>query len=150
MPSISINTFIGRIVITETGGKISSLSWAKTSVTSMGSDLLKCAKKQLEQYLKGERKIFDLPFNPKGNLNMRQIWSAISQIEWGKTMTYGEVGKNTKHSPRLIGRACSINPIPIFIPCHRILAAGHRIGGYSGDGGIETKRKLLQLEGIKI
>lgn len=71
----------------------------------------------------------------------------MHRIPAGKTQSYGELAISIGSAARAIGGACGANPIPILIPCHRVLAAGGAIGGYSGDGGAETKRALLRLEG---
>jgi len=76
------------------------------------------------------------------------VWRAMQQIPAGKTKSYGEVARAIASSPRAVGTACGRNPIPIVIPCHRIVAAGGALGGYSGQGGAETKRFLLRLEGF--
>ena len=71
-------------------------------------------------------------------------------IPYGQTMSYGEMAKHLKSAPRAVGGACGHNPIPIIIPCHRVMAANGKDGGYSGQGGVTTKRQLLQLEGAAL
>ena len=75
------------------------------------------------------------------------MWDALSAIPRGQTVTYGDLARRLGSAPRAIGGACGANPIPILIPCHRVLAAGGRLNGYSGRGGLATKKRLLDLEG---
>ena len=79
----------------------------------------------------------------------KKLYAQLRKIGWGKTITYGALGKTIgEMDPRDIGQAMGKNPVPIIIPCHRVLAAGNKIGGFSAPGGIGTKEKLLALEGI--
>jgi methylated-DNA-[protein]-cysteine S-methyltransferase len=71
------------------------------------------------------------------------------RIPYGRTSSYADMARALDSGPRAIGGACARNPIPIIIPCHRVLASGARIGGYSSPGGTDTKRFLLQLEGVR-
>ena len=97
------------------------------------------------QYFKGLRTNFDLPLGPVGSVAQRRICDAISTIHFGETRTYGALAKELNMSAQAVGRGCGCNPIPIIIPCHRILAA-NGIGGFSGGVGIETKIWLLKHE----
>ena len=74
----------------------------------------------------------------------------MQKIAFGEYQSYGELSAAIGSSPRAVGTACGRNPIPIIIPCHRVLAAGGQIGGYSGNGGTTTKRYLLSLEGVEL
>jgi methylated-DNA-[protein]-cysteine S-methyltransferase len=89
-----------------------------------------------------------LPLIPHGTDFLRKIWTAMRQIPYGQTVTYGELAEQVGSSPRAVGRACGHNPLPILIPCHRVLGSDGKLGGYSGEGGIETKTALLRLEGV--
>ena len=81
-----------------------------------------------------------------------KVWNAISKIPKGKVKTYKELARSIRKpkASRAVANACSKNPFPIRIPCHRVIRSDGRLGGYSGRGGIETKRKLLKSEGIII
>jgi methylated-DNA-[protein]-cysteine S-methyltransferase len=81
----------------------------------------------------------------------REVYAAARLVPWGRTMSYGELARQTGSpgAARAVGHALSRNPVPIIIPCHRILAKGHRIGGFSAHGGIFTKERLLALEGVR-
>jgi methylated-DNA-[protein]-cysteine S-methyltransferase len=81
----------------------------------------------------------------------RQIYAAARQIGWGRTTTYGALAKELGAGPetaRDVGQAMAQNPVPLIIPCHRVLAAGGKIGGFSAPGGATTKRRMLELEGV--
>jgi methylated-DNA-[protein]-cysteine S-methyltransferase len=82
----------------------------------------------------------------------RKIYAAARTIPWGQTLTYGELARQigSPDAARAVGRALGRNPVPIVVPCHRILAKGHRIGGFSAPGGTFTKERLLALEGVRI
>ncbi|HEY6259696.1 MAG TPA: methylated-DNA--[protein]-cysteine S-methyltransferase [Xanthobacteraceae bacterium] len=82
----------------------------------------------------------------------RQVYAAARRIPWGRTTSYGELARQIEapEAARAVGRALSCNPVPIIVPCHRILAKGHRIGGFSAPGGAFTKQNLLALEGVRI
>ena len=101
---------------------------------------------QLSQYLWGVRKEFQLPLQPLGTDFQKSVWQVLMTIPWGTTVTYGELAASlgNRGLARAVGRANSLNPVPIIIPCHRVVAAGG-LGGYSG--GLEMKQRLLQLEG---
>lgn len=104
--------------------------------------------RMLDEYFSGRPVTFDLPLDPAGTDFDRSVWKALSSIPWGKKMSYGEVSYliGSPRATRAVGGACGRNPIPIIIPCHRVLQAGGLIGGYSGGEGV--KEKLLSLEGI--
>src|SRR5690606_10642526 len=78
----------------------------------------------------------------------KKVWAAIETIPWGKTRSYGEIAAQIGHpgASRAVGAACGANPLPLFIPCHRVLAANGKVGGFTG--GLDVKRRLLQLEEI--
>ena len=75
------------------------------------------------------------------------MWRALCTIPYGKTVTYGDLARMVGSHPRAIGGAVGANPLPIVVPCHRVVGAHGNFGGYSGAGGLDTKRFLLELEG---
>lgn len=81
-----------------------------------------------------------------------KVYEAVRAIRWGETLSYGALARQigTPEAARAVGRALSRNPVPIIIPCHRILAKGHRVGGFSAYGGTLTKERLLALEGVRV
>ncbi|HZU78844.1 MAG TPA: methylated-DNA--[protein]-cysteine S-methyltransferase [Acidimicrobiales bacterium] len=105
---------------------------------------------QLEEYFAGTRTEFDLPLALAGTPFQVDVWQTLADIPYGATVSYGElaamVGRPTAF--RAVGQANGANPIPIVLPCHRVLAAGGRIGGYGG--GLPIKRQLLALEGVAV
>lgn len=109
--------------------------------------LLNEARNQLNAYFDGKLAAFDLPVAPEGPPRRREIWEAMAKIPYGTTLSYGEFAAEMKSSARAIGGACGANPIPIVLPCHRVLATDGKMGGFSFANGPETKRQLLQLEG---
>lgn len=103
--------------------------------------------KQLEEYFRRDRKKFDIPLDLSGTDFQLKVWKELSRIPYGKVLSYGDIAGRVGGSTyiRAVGRANGQNPVPIIIPCHRVIESTGRIGGYSG--GIEIKQKLLELEG---
>jgi len=143
---ITIPSPVGSLVVSERGGKIVALDWG-TAIVESETPLLAAATQQLNAYFFCELRTFDLPLAPAGTKFQQAVWQAMSEIPYGRTRSYGDLARELDSGPRAIGGACGRNPMPILIPCHRILASGARIGGYTSPGGLETKRFLLQLEG---
>ena len=110
------------------------------------SALLDKAVEQLRAYEAGTLEVFDLPLRVKGSDLQRQVCDAMLAIPFGYTQTYGEIGKTLGLPAQAIGQACGGNPIPIIIPCHRVMGA-KGLTGFSGAGGVETKVALLRHEG---
>ena len=137
---------IGDLTISAEDNIIVSLDWGWAQEQNINT-LLQDAKSQLNDYFDGLRKNFDLPLEPPGTKFQHRVWSMMEQIHYGKTTTYGEIAKAVGSSARAVGMACGANPIPVIIPCHRVVAA-NAMGGYSGEGGVETKRVLLHLERV--
>lgn len=137
---------VGDITIAIDGGSVVSLDWGWARDQAV-DDLLLKAKTQLDDYFDGGSRAFDLPLQPAGTEFQRRVWSLMQEIPYGGTMTYGEMSDRLNSSARAVGMACGANPIPLIIPCHRVLAA-NGMGGYSGDGGVETKVALLRREGV--
>jgi len=146
MSQLSMHTPIIDITITELDGHIIALDWGWSPFQETSS-LLQEAKRQLDLYFDGELTEFDLPVSPMGTRHQEKVWQSMMEIPCGETLTYGEMAKKIGSGSQAVGTACGRNPIPILVPCHRILAAGGKMGGYSGDGGLYTKRALLVLEG---
>ena len=110
------------------------------------TELIQRAFCQIRGFLRGERMSFDLPLNPAGTPFQRSVWSYLQQIPYGATRTYGGVALalGKPGAARAVGNACNCNPLPILIPCHRVLGSRGELSGYRG--GVEMKKKLLQLE----
>ncbi|WP_286829347.1 MULTISPECIES: methylated-DNA--[protein]-cysteine S-methyltransferase [Kordiimonas] len=146
MSQLSMHTPVIDITITEFDGAIVSLDWG-WSPFQEPTPLLVEAKRQLDTYFDGELTRFDLPLCPMGTKHQEQVWKAMREIPYGETRTYGDLASEIGSAAQAVGTACGRNPIPILIPCHRIVASAGKLGGYSGDGGLYTKRALLVLEG---
>jgi len=112
--------------------------------------LLARAVSQLTEYFEGVRTHFDLPVAVSGTPFQEKIWSALQNIPYGHSVGYQELGltAGVGRAPRAVGGAVGANPLPIIIPCHRVLASNKKITGYSGGEGIPTKVALLDLEGV--
>ena len=132
------------------GGAIVALDWGHGA----GADgahptpLLKEASRQLNAYFAGKLRRFDLPLRPAGTDFQKSVWRLMQEIPFGQTRTYGDLAGDLGSAPRAVGGACGRNPIAIIIPCHRIVASGARIGGFTAVGGKNSKRHLLRLEGV--
>ena len=112
--------------------------------------LLSLAGDQLASYFDGDLTNFSLPLAPVGTPFQRQVWVSMTRIPYGETQSYGGVAEEIDSSPRAVGTACGRNPIPILIPCHRVVGNGGAMVGYSGGEGIETKRYLLAHESSQL
>ena len=148
MPSLSMPSPIGHLTIEERDEKIVAISWANRPAGN-GSPLLAEAARQLQGYFDGKLSHFDLPLAPSGSPFEQRVWSAMQKIPYGETRCYGDLAADISSAPRAVGGACGKNPIPIVIPCHRVLAKAG-LGGYSGAGGLDTKQALLRLEGARL
>lgn len=145
MPSLGLDSPLGPLCVTEEAGAIVRLAWSRPRV-SKATALLTRAVDQLAAYFERRAFDFDLPYAPAGSDFQRRVWQEMCRIPLGETRSYGALAARLGSAPRAVGGACGANPIPILIPCHRVLAAGGRPGGYSGKGGLATKRFLLTHE----
>lgn len=144
MPQLSLHSPIGDLTISEEDGGIVAIDWGWGRDQTETPTLLE-ARRQLHEYFDGDRTKFDLPLTPTGSPYRQRVWRALQAIPSGATRTYTDIARAAGGSPRSVGGANGANPIPILIPCHRVLATGG-IGGYSGGDGLPTKRFLLGLE----
>lgn len=145
MPQLSFHTPLGEVTISEDGGAIVALDWGRGR-DQEATPLLRQARDQLQEYFDGKRLRFDLPLAPEGSAFQKRVWAALCDIPAGETRSYADVARVLGSAPRAVGGANGANPIPLFIPCHRVIAADGSLGGYSGGDGPATKRYLLDLE----
>ncbi|CAI3940146.1 DNA repair enzyme Ada (O6-methylguanine-DNA--protein-cysteine methyltransferase) (AdaB) (PDB:6RLA) (PUBMED:29061663) [Commensalibacter communis] len=144
MSQISFHSPVGELSIAEDDGFIVSVDWGWGSLQEE-TPLLIEAKKQFNAYFDGQLKQFELPVRPFGTNYQLKVWQALKDIPYGETCSYQELVKIVGGSPRSIGGANGANPIPLIIPCHRVIGK-NGLGGYSGGEGIETKEYLLNME----
>lgn len=144
MHSLTVESPTGPLTVTEDGGAIVRVRWGRGGGDE--SPLLRRAAAQLASYFADATFDFDLPLDVRGSDFQRRVCDAILAIPAGATRSYGEMAKDLGVSAQAVGRACGGNPIPVIIPCHRVLGR-HGLGGFSGGEGIETKVWLLRHEG---
>ncbi|MEM8633332.1 MAG: methylated-DNA--[protein]-cysteine S-methyltransferase [Pseudomonadota bacterium] len=145
MPRLSVDTQFGRLTLVEDEGAITAVRWNGTDAGAP-TELLKEAAQQLAEYDAGRRESFDLPLTVRGSAFQQDVCAAMRAIPFGETVTYGDIARDLGAMPQAVGQACGGNPIPIIIPCHRVMGA-KGLTGFSGAGGIETKVALLRHEG---
>jgi len=146
MPQLSTHSPLGDLTVAEEDGKIVSLDWG-WSRDQTKTPVLEEAIRQLNDYFDDRREDFDLPLNPAGTPFQKAVWEEMLKIPKGGTKTYGQLSDILTSAARAVGVACGANPIPIIIPCHRIVAT-NGLGGFSAQGGVETKIELLRFEGV--
>lgn len=144
MPQLSLHSPLGDLTISEEDGMVVAVDWG-WGRDQTETPLLCRAREQLQAYFDRERTSFDVPLAPRGSEYRRRVWAALCAIPPGQTRTYAELARIAGGSARSVGQANGANPIPVLIPCHRVVASAG-LGGYSGGGGLDTKRFLLQLE----
>ena len=151
--TLPLDTPIGRLVLESDGDVLIGL-WlpherrhARHDTAGDVPAVLAQAATELEEYFAGTRTEFDVPLELDGTPFQRQVWDELTRIGYGETITYGELARRVgrPRGPRAVGQANGRNPVPIIVPCHRVVASGG-IGGYGG--GLKVKRALLTLEGV--
>jgi methylated-DNA-[protein]-cysteine S-methyltransferase len=147
---------LGRIEIVGDGAAVVALSIERDGklphddLPEAPDPVLERAARQLEEYFAGHRRDFDVPVNLVGTAFQLAVWEQLVDLEWGEVVSYGDLGRGTGRATagRAVGGAVGANPVPIIVPCHRVLGSDGMITGYSGGEGIPTKSWLLAHEGI--
>ena len=145
-------TIIGKILIEEEEDKISRIEIVKKEYDKKHqkeTEMIKKTHEELEEYFKGNRKVFDIPLKIEGTEFQRKVWNALLEIPYGETRTYLDIAKQIGNSKacRAVGMANHNNKIMILIPCHRVIGSNKKLVGYAG--GIDVKEKLLEIEKCK-
>jgi methylated-DNA-[protein]-cysteine S-methyltransferase len=142
-----IATPFGNLLLVANDRALIECLWTNENISEKNNHpLLITASKQLQEYFNLERKIFDLQLMPTGTPFQKKVWEALLTIPYGKTCSYHDIAKQItqEKASRAVGSANAKNPLCIFIPCHRVINASGKLGGYSG--GIAHKIELLELE----
>lgn len=152
MEKTIVDSPIGTLELTSEANSLVELSFVDRAESvepqPKESGILSQAVAQLNEYFDGKRRAFDLPLSPEGTAFQKEVWKSLGKIPYGQTITYGKLSEQLGNPKaiRAVGAANGSNPIPIIIPCHRVVGSGQKLTGYSG--GIERKRWLLRHEGI--
>ncbi len=151
--SVTLKSPVGVIGIVTAEGALCSLDLpaADTATQSPGDGLAKEVMRQLQHYFDDGGTGFNLPLRLSGTDFQRSVWKRLQAIPPGVTRTYGEIARELHSSPRAVGNACRANPVPIVIPCHRVVSA-NGIGGYGGATSgkrLKIKQWLLEHEGVR-
>jgi methylated-DNA-[protein]-cysteine S-methyltransferase len=144
----TINSPIGVLKLSSDEGHLKSISFDAEFMNEevYVPDILIIAAKQIEEYFSGSRQLFDLPIDPEGTEFQRRVWKQVAGVNYGSTKSYIEIARevNSQDSSRAVGMANGKNPLPIIIPCHRIIGHNGKLTGYAG--GLERKKWLLLHE----
>lgn len=149
---LKIKTLLGDLYLVASAQGLQSIFWTKseapllTDPRSAEGKVLSQAQIQLQEYLQGRRKKFDLPLDMQGTEFQKKVWKELLQIPYGKTLSYKQLATalGSPQASRAVGTANGKNPLCIVIPCHRVINTDGGLGGYSG--GLKIKGRLLQLE----
>ena len=147
-----LDTPIGRLRLLSTGDRLAAIEFEGRHAdpggdTETADAVLERTAGQLRQYFAGRRKQFDLPLAPGGTAFQRAVWDALTAIPWGAVRSYADVARaiDRPSAVRAVGAANGRNPLPIVVPCHRVIGSNGSLTGFAG--GLEIKRQLLELEG---
>ena len=142
------NTPFGKITLESDGRHITRLVFGDAALAGIRKPnaVTNEAAHELQEYLAGTRRLFSVPIAPSGTSFQQEVWRAVELVPYGQTRTYSQIAEyiGRPNAARAVGGANNANPVPIFVPCHRIVPASGGIGGYAY--GVKTKRFLLDLE----
>lgn len=143
------STILGDVIIAEEDGFIINVNIRENLIgdyIEKETEVICEAYKQLDEYLNGERKEFNLPLKVEGTKFQMSVWDALTRIPYGETRSYKDIAVaiNNEKASRAVGNANNKNSIPIFIPCHRVIGANGKLVGYGC--GLDIKEKLLEIE----
>ena len=152
--SVVTGSPIGRLELVERAGALVAIHFDAAADGSAdhergGSPVLAEADRQLAAYFAGDLRVFDLPLRPAGTEFQRRVWDQLATVPWGRTTTYGAIAARLGLPPgasRAVGAANGANPIPVVLPCHRVIGSDGTLTGYAG--GLERKALLLRLEQV--
>lgn len=143
-----IDSPVGGLRLHAQAGLLTAIEFdAVPSGARIADPLLDAAEEQLREYFAGQRRDFDLPLASEGTEFQRKVWSEMHRVPYGETASYGDIARRLGYEPvisRAVGAASGANPLPIVVPCHRIVGADGMLTGYGG--GVDKKRVLLELE----
>lgn len=148
MPSLRVDTPIGTLGLVAGERGLTRVLWSAPTRADEPSPLLDDAAAQLRAYFAGELTSFTIPLELHGTEFQRQCWLALAEIEYGQTVSYGEQARRLGLGPdaaRAVGAANGRNPVPVILPCHRVIGADGSLTGFGG--GLPIKRYLLEHEG---
>jgi len=147
-----VSTPLGPVEIAEVSGRLVTIRFGEGPVAGAGptSGVLERASEQLVAYFAGRLREFDLPLHPHGTPFDHRVWDVVRTIPYGSTLTYGEIAARLEDpgASRAVGHANARNPLPIVVPCHRVVGTSGRLTGYAG--GIHRKQALLELEAASV
>ena len=150
--ALEVASPLGTLQLISEADYLVELNWygahkALSSTTGSQPTILTTAADELSQFFSGHRHDFSVPVKPMGTAFQLSVWRELQTIKWGETYSYRDIAKRLGKptGSRAVGGAVSRNPIPIFIPCHRIVGANGSLTGFSG--GLQNKKKLLECEG---
>jgi methylated-DNA-[protein]-cysteine S-methyltransferase len=149
MGTLTIDTPVGALTLRGDGEAITRISWldhGKPAPTDERDRLCDQAARELLSYFSGQLTTFTVPVTLRGSALQLGVWEVMRRIPFGEVLTYGDVARAVSSEPQAVGTACGQNPIPVIVPCHRIVGAGGKLTGFSGGNGIETKAFLLDHE----
>ena len=142
---LSFKTNFGWINIKEVDEQLVSIQFGKKTNKGKSKNLIK-VKNQIQQYICGRLKKFNLDILLEGTNFQKKIWRELQKIPYGKTKSYGQIAKKFNTSPRFVGNVCGLNQHLLVVPCHRVVRSDGTLGGFSSLGGIKLKKRLIKLE----
>ena len=145
----TVDTPIGPLLLRAYHGRLSRVEFDTATACSSRARPFQEAEAQLRAYFAGELERFDLPLAPLGTAFQRSVWDALTEIPYGSTTTYSELAARIGRPSacRAVGAANGRNPLPVIVPCHRVIGAAGALTGYGG--GLRRKRHLLAFEGAE-
>jgi len=151
--SAKLRTPFAVLGVRERGGRVVAIDYLPLTTEELAArtPLAAVAVRQLQAYVDDPQAGFDLPVTTNGTPFEERVWAAIAAIPAGQVRTYGDIAKAIRSMPRAVGGACGRNPLPLVIPCHRVVAAGGKLGGFMGGKDhdpLAVKRWLLRHEGV--
>ena len=145
-PFAVVDSPVGFLLLSELDGALAKVRWTRGPARVPKGSVLRAAARWIDEYFEGKPGPIAFPVAAAGSPFQRRVWDAIAAIPSGQTRSYGDLARDLATSARAVGGACGANPLPLVVPCHRVVAADGTLGGFSGGAGTATKASLLRRE----